>query len=71
MKWFWLFHPATVAAIGAVALAALAWWADRRRIRRDNLDRVGFMPWTAIFFVSLIAALVLAGLAIGEWPGGI
>ncbi|WP_240530047.1 hypothetical protein [Novosphingobium sp. PC22D] len=48
-------------------MALLAWTGDHRRMRRTDLDRVGFMPWTPIFFVSLIGALILLGLAAREW----
>ncbi|MCA1662516.1 MAG: hypothetical protein LC648_10375 [Novosphingobium sp.] len=37
-------------ALAATALAATAWLADRRRIRRRDPDAVGWMPWTAVFF---------------------
>lgn len=67
MKWFWLFHPATVGVAASLLVAAIAWWQDRRRVRRKNLDRVGLMPWTAIFFMALIVALMLAGVAMKEW----
>lgn len=60
---------ATVGAI-AVVLAAIAWAGDRRRVRRDDLDRVGFMPWSAVFLVSLIAATVFLGLAARQWLTG-
>jgi len=45
----------------AAALALLAWIGDRRRLRRTRLDQVGFMPWTGIFFWSLMIAVVLLG----------
>lgn len=55
-----------MAMAGAVcaALALLAWAADHRRMRRRKLDRVGFMPWTGIFFWSLMAAVVLLGVSL-------
>lgn len=53
----------------AAVLAALAWLADRRRMRRTDLDRVGFMPWTAIFFWAFLAAIVCLGIAGREWLG--
>lgn len=47
----------TVAALVALA----AWLGDRRRMRRRNLDKVGFMPWTDVFFWSFLAAVLLLG----------
>lgn len=55
--------PGAIAALIAVA----AWIGDRRRIRRKNIDRVGFMPWTPIFFCALLLAVVLLGLAARAW----
>lgn len=57
------------AAIGAaaVAIAVLAWFADRRRMRRADPDKVGFMPWTGLFFWALLVAIALLALAGREW----
>jgi hypothetical protein len=52
-------HPALGAAPVALAVALLAWWGDRRRLRRADLDRVGLMPWDGLFFWALLAAVVL------------
>jgi hypothetical protein len=38
--------------------------AERRRDRRTNPDRVGFMPWTLILIFSILSAAVLAALAL-------
>ncbi len=59
-------------SIGAVAatLALAATLADRRRTRREDLDEVGFMPWTAIFFLGLFPACVTLGLAARLWFTG-
>ncbi len=48
-----------------MALAGLAFWLfaalalllERRRVRKRNLarlERVGFMPWTALFLASVV-----------------
>ena len=56
----WLLLP----GLACVLLAVVAWIGDRRRQRRSNPDAVGFMPWTAVFFWSLLAAVALLGLAV-------
>ena len=61
-----------LAAIGGAAalVAALAWYGDRRRMRRRNPDAVGWMPWTAVFFWALVVTCVVGGLAIQAWVAG-
>lgn len=58
--------------IGLVAalIALVATIADRRRLRRTDPDAVGFMPWTALFFVALMIACVALGLAARGWLAG-
>ncbi len=51
----------------AALLAAIAWVADRLRVRRSDPDKVGFMPWTGLFFWALLAACTLLGLAAKAW----
>jgi hypothetical protein len=66
--WFarlWEFHA--TAGVLALTLALTAVWAERRRMRRTNLDAVGFMPWTAIYLIASLTAIVLFGLAAREW----
>jgi len=49
------------------AAASLAGWssfADRRRLRRADPDRVGFVSWPLVLMLSLLVALVSAALAI-------
>lgn len=59
---------ATAGALAAL-LAFVAWIGDRRRMKRRNLDSVGFMPWTTIFFWSLLAAVLLLGISGRAWLG--
>jgi len=56
-----------VPAIGAIALALLAWRADRRRMRRSDPDAVGWIAWRDVAFWSTGAAVLLLGAAIRGW----
>ena len=49
--------------------AGIAMWAETRRIKRKAIDRVGWMPWTKIFFVSALVGLTLLVMAIAGWTG--
>jgi len=49
------------AGSAATLVAIVAWVADHRRTRRRQLDRVGFMPWTDVFFWSTMLAVLLLG----------
>ena len=63
---------ATLAALAGGALLALAVWsaiAERRRLRRNRIDAVGFMPWTAVFFLAFFPGLTLLALGVMGWLG--
>lgn len=55
---------AAIAGAGVLLLAAAASYAERRRIRRERIDRVGWVPWTGLFliFALLGATLIAMGL---------
>lgn len=61
------FAQLTSAAILSLVLAIYAWFADKRMLRRRNLERVSMVPWVTVFFLALIAAILIGGLAIREW----
>ncbi|MDQ3139763.1 MAG: hypothetical protein M3Q15_03470 [Pseudomonadota bacterium] len=48
----------------AAVVAAVAAVADWRRGKRRDLDRPGWMPWTAIQLLGMLAAVVAAAVAI-------
>jgi len=49
------------AGSASTLLAIVAWTADHLRSRRRQLDRVGFVPWTDVFFWSTMLAVLLLG----------
>lgn len=50
-------------AVIAVVAAVVAGIADSRRIRRNDLDRVGWFDWRSVQLTLLIAAALLAVVA--------
>ena len=48
----------------AAATALVAGLADRRRMRRRDLDRPGLVPWPLIQLLAMLAAVVVAALAL-------
>ena len=64
---------ATFAALAGGALLTLAVWsavAERRRLRRTRIDAVGFMPWTAVFFLAFFPGVTLLAMAVMGWLAG-
>lgn len=57
----------TIIAVAGLLVAAMALLADRRRMKRKAPDRVGWVPWTPVFFVALMVAVVTGGLALKTW----
>ena len=58
------------AGLGAALIALIAWRGDRRRRPRRDLDRVGIVPWTSLFFFALLAAVLLLGAAVKQAVNG-
>lgn len=61
---------ATLFGIWGITLllfAGVTMWAESRRIKRKAIDRVGWMPWTKLFFVSALVGLTLLVMAIAGW----
>jgi hypothetical protein len=52
------------AAASAGALAVAAGVAERRRSRRRDIDRVGWVPWTLVQVIALALAALMAAYAI-------
>lgn len=53
-------------ALSAIAatVAGVAAFADRRRMQRADLDRVGLMPWPGVLVAAMLTAIVAAALAV-------
>lgn len=61
---------ATICALwgGALLLVALAaMWAEIRRTKRRQIDSVGWMPWTKLFFVCALVGITLLGMGLHGW----
>ncbi|MEO9463476.1 MAG: hypothetical protein ABJ242_12170 [Marinomonas sp.] len=56
---------------GFLLLAGVALLADKLRSKRKDINRVGFMPWTAIFMGSMIIGGGLLALALPRVIGGL
>lgn len=51
-------------AAGAAALTAVSVLAERRRMRRNDIEAVGWVPWPLVTILGSIATLFAAALAI-------
>jgi hypothetical protein len=59
-----------LAGLVCLLLSALAWLGQVRRQRRNDLDAVGFVPWTGLSLLCFaIGALALLLAAIGLIKG--
>ena len=52
------------AAAGLLLLGVIAVFAEHRRGKRRDIDRVGWVPWNFIQIFALLLALVAAALAL-------
>ena len=50
-------------------VALIAFLGDRRRMRRRQIDAVGWMPWRDVAALSLFAGFVLMAVAVTGWLG--
>ena len=50
--------------MAAAMLSAVSIFADRRRQKRTQIERVGFMPWTGISILAIMVTLLSTALAI-------
>jgi hypothetical protein len=57
-------HLWTAISLLSGVVVAVSSIADRRRNRRNNIEAVGFMPWTAITVFAVLATVISAALAI-------
>lgn len=53
---------AAIVGAGFLVLAAATSFAERRRVRRERIDRVGWVPWTGLFLVFAVIGFTLVGL---------
>jgi Na+/glutamate symporter len=53
---------ALISGAGFLVLAGIMSFAERRRVRRERIDRVGWVPWTGLFLAFAVIGASLAGL---------
>lgn len=51
-------------AAAAILLAVVSGFGEHRRRKRRDMDQVGFMPWTLIQVLAMLAALICASVAL-------
>lgn len=51
-------------AAAALLIAIASGFGEHRRRGRRDMERVGFMPWTLIQVLAMLAALILASVAL-------
>ncbi len=64
---------ATLVALGGVALLLIAlasFLGERRRMRRQHIDAVGWMPWTTVSVLASFGGLSLLAVAAKGWLAG-
>lgn len=54
---------------GFVLLALVAMLAEHLRHKRRQIDKVGCIPWTAIFLAAAMCAAGLITMAVQHWAG--
>jgi hypothetical protein len=64
MSFLFYRHFWTIIALCTATITAASMFADRRRHRRQDLNRVGFMPWTGISVFATLATVLSMALAI-------
>ena len=55
---------------GLLLLAAVAAFAERRRVKRKAIDAVGWVPWLTVFFLAFFPGVILMVLAVKGWLNG-
>jgi len=53
-----------ITAIIALAIGLLSIFAERRRNRRKDWEKVGFMPWPFIMLMSFLLSVIATVLAL-------
>ena len=63
-------NTVAMVAMAVLALSGLAFWRDRRRRQRREIDAVGLLPWRDIAALTCFAGLVMLAMAVMGWIRG-
>ncbi|WP_240957086.1 hypothetical protein [Pseudopontixanthobacter vadosimaris] len=55
---------AEILGLWGLAFIVLALLGERRRIRRDRIDQVGWVPWTGLFLICGVIAAAFITLSV-------
>jgi hypothetical protein len=61
---FWDNHFWLASSVLSALLVLVSTLADGRRQKRKRIEDVGFMPWTGITVISVLATVITAAFAI-------
>jgi len=59
-----------IAGGGLLLIALVAMLAERRRLKRQDINAVGCMPWSALFMLTFFGGAILMALAVKGWLSG-
>jgi len=56
-----------ITGVASLLFVAAAGWAERRRLRRRNLEAVGIVPWSLLSIIAAFVGLFALAMAVKGW----